>query len=162
MNMDIDLIGLQELQRRLKGLGNEKQLKKAARSSLRKGAAPVRKSAQDGAKRIDDPETAEMIYKNVAVRAGGARAERRVGGAMVKVGVLGGARNMSKYGEFKGGGKSNPGGDTFYWRFHEFGTSQMAARPFMQPAMSQNTSKATDLFVQDFNLQIDRMLKNVP
>lgn len=162
MRSSVSLEGLTQLNGILKSLGDERSLKKSARSSLRKGATPIRKSAQDGAKRIDDPETAEMIYKNVAVRAGGARAERRVGGAMVKVGVLGGARNMSKYGEFKGGGKSNPGGDTFYWRFHEFGTSQMAARPFMQPAMSQNTSRATDLFVQDFNLQIDRMLKNVP
>lgn len=161
MNMDIDLIGLQELQRRLKGLGNEKQLKKAARSSLRKGAAPVRKSAQDGAKRIDDPETAEMIYKNVVVRGGGARGERRVGGAMVRVGILGGARNMSKYGEFKGAGKSNPGGDTWYWRLIEFGTSQHADRPFMRPALASNTGKATDLFVQDFNLQIARLLNNV-
>lgn len=161
MKMDIDLVGLQEVQRRLKRLGDEKRIKKSARSSLRKGAAPVRKSAQDGAKRIDDPETAEMIYRNVAIRGGGARGERRVGGAMVRVGILGGARNMSKYGEFKGGGKSNPGGDTWYWRLIEFGTSQQAARPFMQTALASNTGRSTDLFVQDFNLQITRMLNDV-
>lgn len=44
---------------------------------------------------------------------------------MMRVGILGGARDMGKYGEFKGAGKDNPGGDTFYWRFREFGTSKM-------------------------------------
>lgn len=161
MKMDIDIAGLQEVQRKLMRLGDEKRLKKSARSSLRKGAAPVRKSAREGAKRLDDPKTAEMIYKNVTIRGGGARGERRVGGAMVRVGILGGARDMSKYGEFKGGGKANPGGDTWYWRFLEFGTSQHAARPFMRPALASNTGESTDLFVQDFNLQITRILNDV-
>ena len=35
------------------------------------------------------------------------------------------------------------GTDAFYWTFVEFGTSKMAARPFIRPALEENTAQAT-------------------
>ena len=32
--------------------------------------------------------------------------------------------------------------DPFYWRFVEFGTSKMPAKPFMRPAFEQSKEKA--------------------
>jgi HK97 gp10 family phage protein len=57
------------------------------------------------------------------------------------------------------GSSGNPGGDTFYFRFLEFGTSKMAARPFIRPALSQNAQRATDVVVESLNKEIDKAIK---
>lgn len=77
---------------------------------------------------------------------------------MMRVGIRGGARDMGKYGEFKGAGKDNPGGDTFYWRFREFGTSNEPARPFMRPAMNENGDAAFQAVASDMTAQVDKEL----
>lgn len=135
--------------------------KRVVRRALRRGANVVLKAAREGAQRIDDPATSNSISKNLVVRGGGSRNERRAGGVMMRVGVRGGARDMSKYGEVKGQGKGNPGGDTFYWRFLEFGTQKMAARPFMRPALQNNTQAATDAFANALGTEIDKELAKV-
>lgn len=116
----------------------------------------IRDAVRANAKRIDDPETREMIWKNVAVAGGGSKREKRVGGPMMRVGIRGGARNMQKYGEFKGKGKGNPGGDTWYWRLVEFGTSRTAAKPFMRPAMNNNAGKAAQVVSEAMNVEFDK------
>jgi HK97 gp10 family phage protein len=35
----------------------------------------------------------------------------------------------------------------------------MAARPFMRPALSENTAQATDIFVKEYEKAIDRAIK---
>ena len=126
--------------------------------SLRKGANVIRDAARGNAKRLDDPDTSESIAKNIAVQSGNRRRERQEGGPVMRVGVMGGARDMGKYGEFKGAGKGNPGGDTFYWRFLEFGTSKMAARPFMRPAMATAGGAALDATVAAMQSETDKEL----
>lgn len=37
-------------------------------------------------------------------------------------------------------------GDTFYWRYLEFGTSKMAARPFLRPAFEAQKNAAIEVF----------------
>ncbi|MNN92971.1 hypothetical protein D3C81_2113340 [compost metagenome] len=58
-----------------------------------------------------------------------------------------------------GGSASNPGGDTWYWRMLEFGTSRMAARPFLRPVADQAGQKAVDTFARHFNQALDRALR---
>lgn len=135
--------------------------KRAARRALRRGANVVLKAAREGAQRVDDPSTPNNIARNIVVRGGGSRNERRAGGVMMRVGIRGGARDMSKYGEVKGQGKGNPGGDTFYWRFLEFGTQKMVARPFMRRALENNTQAATDAFADALGTEIDKELAKV-
>lgn len=146
--------------KRLEALGG-KEGKNAARRALRRGANVVLKDARERARRLDDPRTAENIARNLTARGGGSRREQRAGGVMTRVGVRGGARNMEKYGEFKGQGKANPGGDTWYWRLLEFGTVKMAARPFMRPALQNNTQAATDAFANALGTEIDKELAKV-
>lgn len=153
--------GLDELDAKLKKLADPKRIKNAARRSLRRGANVVAAAAKRNAGQIDDPKTRNSIQKNIAVRGGGSRRERRVGGAMMRVGIRGGARNMSKYGEFKGSGSANPGGDTFYWRFLEFGTSQIAARPFMRNAMAQSADQAVSTIAKATNVEVDKELAKI-
>src|SRR5690606_36689707 len=109
------------------------------RRALRKGAKAVRKAARNNAKRIDDPETRERIWKNISVQGGGRRREKQAGGPMMRVGVRGGARPLKK-----GTETGLPGGNTTHWRFVEFGTSKAAVRTFMRPALANNVDAATN------------------
>jgi HK97 gp10 family phage protein len=45
-----------------------------------------------------------------------------------------------------GGQRTQIAGDVFYWRFVEFGTSKMAARPFLRPAFEAQKLNAIDKF----------------
>lgn len=105
------------------------------RRSLRKGANVIRDAARNNAKRFDDPDTTDRIWKNITTQSGGSRLERKLGGPAMRIGVMGGAKSKKGGGTYQvGGSKENPGGDTWYWRLLEFGTSKMRAQPFLRPA----------------------------
>lgn len=142
MDFQVKLTGTDQI---LKNLGAlpERVGRNAMRRALRKGANVIRDAARVNARRVDDTLTRENIAKNIVTQGGGRKFEKREGGPAMRVGVLGGAKSKRGGGTYAvGGSKANPGGDTFYWRFLEFGTSQMAARPFMRPAMNEGASKA--------------------
>lgn len=155
--------GLEELQKQLKKISEETS-DKSAKFALRKSAQLVAKEAAEGAKKIDDPNTAEEIAKNIVdgnkypgVRARSARGNRAGGGIGMRVGVQGGAggnlkKGASHYDQF-------PGGDTRHWRFWEFGTEKMRAVPFMRPALSQNVGKAISEFVSQYRAALKRRAK---
>lgn len=142
---------------------------KGGRFALRKAANLVRDDAKRRAERIDDPKTANSIAANIAVRWDGKR-YRRTGDLKFRVGVLGGEytyvdssvnRRYGRAGQRyrRSGSKSNPGGDTFYWPFVEFGTERSRAQPFMRPALSENVLQATDEFSTHLVKSIDRAIK---
>ncbi|MFA6204227.1 MAG: HK97-gp10 family putative phage morphogenesis protein [Gallionella sp.] len=151
--------GLDSLLGKLENLTYQTK-KKGGRSALRKAAAYIRDIAKSNASRIDDPTTAEDISRNIVERWSG-KLNKRTGNLGFRIGVLGGARDYSASGEIKTGKSAslNPGGDTFYWRFIEFGREGVAARPFMRPALSEHTNDATDVFVQAYEKVIDRAIK---
>lgn len=141
--------GLDEIVRKLKSLP-EKIGQNATRRALRKGANVILQAARNNAKRIDDPETREQIWKNLAVASGGRKRERQAGGVIMRVGVRGGAR-------FNPEGDALPGGNTTgHWRFVELGTSQMRAQPFLTPAGAEQAGAAVAAVVADLNKQIDK------
>lgn len=176
MTESFELRGVNELMIKLEGLDDEAR-RKGGRAALRKAANLVRDAAIAGALELDDPETAEQIAKNIAVRWS-SKLYRSTGNLGFRVGVLGGARSTSRdalksarrrrrqgvkslddLGEIAGKGKLNPGGDTWYWRHVEFGTSDTSATPFMRPALSNNVAAATDVFIREFDKAIDRAIK---
>lgn len=140
--------GLDDIVRKLKLLP-EKIGRNAMRRSLRKGANVIRDAARNNAKRIDDPETREQIWKNIAVASGGRKREKQAGGVMMRVGVRGGARPTK-------GDNGAPGGNTTYWRFIELGTSEMRAQPFLTPAGAEKAGAAIAAIVTDMQKQVDR------
>jgi HK97 gp10 family phage protein len=139
----VTLKGLDPILDRLRQLP-PRAANRAMRRALRKGGNVIRDVARSNARAIDNPETSNAIFRNIVVQGGGRRTERREGGPVMRVGVLGGARNYAAYGEIKTGrsGKGNPGGDTWYWRLVEFGTARTRARPFMRPAMQSGSAAA--------------------
>lgn len=156
--VELNIIGLDEIQEKIKLLAKETQGRVTA-SALRKAADLVRDSAKGRYQltRHDDPDTPEKIDLNIVTRKG----KSPPGDIKYRVGVLGGARDYEAYGEIKTGksASANPGGDTFYWRFLEFGTERIRATPFMRPALSENVEKATKRFVREYDAATFRALK---
>lgn len=131
--------------------------KKGGRRALAKAASIVRAAARQNALGVDDASTREMIAKNIAMQWM-ARMNRQTGDLGYRIGVRGGARDMSEYGELGGEGKNNPGGDTWYWRLVEFGTWRTKANPFMRTALASNIQQATNAFAIELERQIDKVV----
>lgn len=52
--------------------------------------------------------------------------------------------------------------DSYYWRFVEFGTSKMAAHPFMRPAFESKKMAAVDAMKSSLAESIPREVENLP
>ena len=157
--------GLDDVTAKMRELSNPKKQKNAATRSARKAMAVVRKAAVANAKALDDSNSPERIWKNIQVKA----SKTRQGLVIMRVGVRGGAMSYANTKENvrKGkigkkyltpGDKTNPGGDTWYWRLVEVGTSRSAAKPFLRPALNNNVDSVQDGFVTDFKDQLDKEL----
>ena len=160
-SFDFELKGTEQLILKLKGLSNDLKYK-GGRAALRKAANLVRNAGIQNAGGVNDPKTPEEIAKNIVVRWS-SKTFKNTGDLAFRVGVLGGARQDSQaykdIGVYKGKGKANPGGDTFYWRFVEFGTARSRAQPFMRRALSENITAATDEFIKQYEKGLDRAIK---
>ncbi|AOY88650.1 hypothetical protein BKP64_10970 [Marinobacter salinus] len=163
-----ELNGLPELLGKLEGLEFDMK-RKGGRFALRKAAQVLRDQGRENAERVDDPQTPESIAENIVERWSG-RTFKRTGNMKFRVGVLGGARQYANTRENvrKGragqsyrtdGDKSNPGGDTWYWRLLEFGTENMGAQPIFRPVPAQAGQAAADEFVRQYSKKIDRVLR---
>ena len=137
--------GLDPILKKLKALGSEKLRVKGVRAAATRAMRIVRDAARSKAKGFDDPETGSNIAKNITTR-NDAKGGKRIGGVVVKVGVIGGARPR----------KGTE--DTGHWRMKEFGTSKMPAEPFMRPALEGNVQQVTDTFVAELDKQIDKIV----
>lgn len=149
MSVDFNIHGLELVQEKLKRLGNPRLIKNAARRSARKTMAIVRDAARANAKALDDPQTSEKIWKNIAIAAGKTRNPNEV---VMRVGVRGGA-------SFSNPNPPNTsGGDTRHWRWLEFGSVHNPPTPFMRPALQNNIQAVTNSFAKNFNTEIDKEL----
>lgn len=84
------------------------------------------------------------VRKNISVRP--SKFARQAGneGVFVNVRPIGNkAARVKKYGKE---GAANPN-DPFYWRFLEFGTKWMRARPFLRPAVESKGEEAIAAFM---------------
>lgn len=133
---------------------NEDMRKKGGRFALRKAANLIRDKAKEGAKRIDDPESAADIAENITVRFS-SRTFKRNGNLMFRVGVMGGAGGNASGAAYDG----LPGKDTRHWRHVEFGTELAPAQPFMRRALAENVDAATAEFVTQYDKAVDRALR---
>lgn len=153
----LNIRGLDAALGKLRALRGKEQIK-AVRQALRKGANIVRKDAQARAKALDDPSTTQAIHKEIVVRQG----RFRNGELSMRVGVRGGAKayvdSARNRREGRVGRAYEGGGNVYHWRFLEFGTSKMAARPFMRPALEGNVEKVIDAFGGDLEASIDKIM----
>lgn len=164
--IEFNLVGLDSLLGKLAVVNSETK-RKGGRAALRKAAQLVSAAAKTNAQLLDDPQTSTEISKNIAIRWNSSLF-RRTGDLGFRVGILGGAKEIKNYytrrgrkgGTYEVGGDSgNPGGDTFYWRFLEFGTSKMRAQPFLRKALADNIELATSTFISEYERAISRAIK---
>jgi len=168
---------------------------KFARRGIRRGATVVRDAVRRRAEAIDDPSTDTKIAKNIVVQS--SRRNSGKGQVGVRVGILGGARKYANTREnirsgkagkvYKtAGDKSNPGGDTWYWRFIEFGRGRVVAKkkqlanrrssgvqffgdevrpakaqPFMRPGFAESVEPATAATAASISADLDNMFRGV-
>jgi HK97 gp10 family phage protein len=128
--------------------------KKGGRFALRKAAQVMVKAAQQNAQRLDDPETAADIAKNIVERWNG-RLNKATGDLGFRVGVQGGAGGNKKASALD----SLPGHDTRHWRYVEFGTEKTAAQSFFVPAFKANLQAATTEFIVQYGAALDRAIR---
>lgn len=153
MSVEFNIEGLDEVQEKFKRLANPRLMKNAARRSMRKAMAIVRDAARANAKGLDDPETTEKIWKNIAIAAGKTRNPNEV---VMRVGVRGGAAQNAN--TDKAALSKLSGGITTYWRYLEFGSVHSPPTPFMRPALQNNIQAVTNSFAENFNKEIDKEL----
>lgn len=112
----------------------------------------VRDAARRAAKEFDDEKSPAAIWRNVYVQQSRSQS-RAVGGVVMRVGILGGART---------GGKSEtasgyPGGDTRHWRHVELGTEDTRAQPFLRPALEQNAQEVLTTLADALRAEVAKL-----
>lgn len=156
MEAEINVAQFDAIMKRLTQLGPQLQ-KGAIRRAGTKAMRIVRDAARNSA-----PVRSGKLRKEIVTR-NNARRGRQIGGAVIQVGVRGGAkqyqdnsrnRRMQRVGQSYEGG-----GNVFYWRFLEFGTKYIRARPFMRPALANNVTAVTDTFANELEREIQKALQ---
>jgi HK97 gp10 family phage protein len=151
-SVEFKIEGLESLLGKLDSVTHDVK-RKGGRSALRKAAKLIADKAKEGAARIDDPETGRSIAANIGLRWNG-RLFKRTGDLGFRVGVQHGAVIKTK-----GNPDTGINGPTGHWRLLEFGTSKMAAQPFMRSALANNIAAATSAFVTAYEKAIDSAIK---
>lgn len=139
---DFKIEGLDAALAKLRAVRKEVSIK-GVKAAATRAMRIVRDAARARSKGLNDPATASTIWKEIQTRVN-TKAGKREGGVVVQVGVRGGAKPR----------KGDE--DTGHWRFLELGTSQMAAQPFMRPALADNVAAVTAKFVAELEPQIDK------
>jgi len=127
----VQVKGLDELKRKLADVPKALR-KRVLRNALAAGAREVRDVAKRNAPVLNLGTSMKAPYRKAgtvrdAIRVRTSKADRKAGDVGVFVNV-----RPAKAGQR---GAKNPN-DPFYWRFLEFGTKKMPARPFLQRATS--------------------------
>ncbi|MEN6635553.1 MAG: HK97-gp10 family putative phage morphogenesis protein [Clostridiaceae bacterium] len=128
---------------------------KAVRSALRKAGQVISKEAKQAAPVLSAPTKTRKpgtVKKAIAVRA--SKFARQAGneGVFINVRPLRGSRQKA----LGKAGAKNPN-DPFYWRFQEFGTKKMKARPFLSPAAENKGNEAIKTFMDSVIPQIEKL-----
>jgi HK97 gp10 family phage protein len=144
------ITGLRDFQSKLREIPKTLR-RRVLRNALAAGARIVRDEAKRQAP-VLSPENRSVPYRTpgtvrraISVRT--SKADRREGNVGVFVNVRpakSGAR-----------GAKSPS-DPFYWRFLEFGTSKMAARPFLRPA-AQKLRESLAVFERELDRWITKV-----
>lgn len=82
-----------------------------------------------------------------------------------RVGVKGGARSFANTQKNRRAGKVGKKyttvGTTYWWRFLEFGTEKMQAKPFLVPAFESKKDEALDVIARELDAGITRAAAKV-
>ena len=154
----VQIKGLAELNRALAELP-PRLARNVLRGSVAAGAAVIRQEAKERAPRYAGEVAAGHPPPGTLKRAIYSAQARRLSSLLEQVyhvGVVSGKR--AKVGKTKSG-KSK---DAYYWRFVEFGTVKMAARPFLRPAFEAKKLEAVEAIRRYMAERIAREVNQLP
>ena len=153
--LQVKLEGVDDLKRALAD-ASVKIRTKAVRSALREAGKVIQSAARASAPVLSVPTKTRKsgtVKRNIAVRA--SKFARQAGNEGVYINVRG-IRSKARVKKLGKAGATNPN-DPFYWRFLEFGTRKMAARPFLVPAAKAQGEAAIAKFMQSVIPQIEKL-----
>ncbi len=150
VDVTVKIEGLADIERKLKLLP-QRVGRNALKRAMRKGANVIRDQARNNFGSINDPGTPENIAKNVVVQSGSRKREKQEQAVVMRIGVLGGSRAKKRK-----DASGNPGGDTWYWRLLEFGTSRFAAKAPMRKDMAAGAEKAFSVTAANMASETDK------
>ena len=134
----------------------KKLQRKAAKIAARRGMNIVRDEARRNARKIDDPVSRNTIWKNIRTQEA-TRSGRRIGGVVMRVGVVGTAQLGKKRAQREAESANLPGKATQHWRMFEFGSKTTRAQPFMRPALASKVNAVTDKVAAELSAAIERL-----
>lgn len=130
-----------------------------ARVALARGAKVIRDDS-----RVRAPKDTGALVANIVMQRDRQPQESGVNERYV-VGVRGGARRYAntKRNVRKGraGKEYTTAGNTYYWRFKEFGTEKMPAEPFLRPAFESQKENALAVITDTLAKGIQAAAKKV-
>ena len=158
--LTIKIEGAEKIIDRLSTLPDKLQ-KKAAKVAARRAMAIVRDEARRNAKKLDDKDSPNAIWKNIRVQEA-TRSGRRIGGVVMRVGVAGTAILRKKRAVREAESADLPGKATQHWRLFEFGSKNTPAQPFLRPAMATKQNAVIEKVVAELSAAIDRLAASAP
>lgn len=141
----LDVSGMLDLDRELELL-SKAESRTVLRQAVRAGAAVIQAEARSRA-----PERTGKLKRNIIIANGKGDATQASAGIRVRGTNPSGTNSDNT----KKAIRSN---NSFYWRFVELGTSNMAAIPFMRPAFDAKADEAAQVTIDRAIQAIDEVL----
>lgn len=148
----IEVRGLAQLNKALKTLPETVQRNVLSRAVVR-GARIIQRAAKSRA-----PVLSGNLRKNIIVSRGVRRGTEASAFVIIRKWSQKAIAAFKKRSKKKG--RANPR-DPFYWQFLEFGTSKMAARPFMRPAFEAKKEEAAKEVRDALREEIEKELRKL-
>lgn len=152
--VNVRINGLREIQAAMAELPRRVD-KKVMDAGLLDGARIVRDDAKNRVPLLKEPDARRRRGTlRRAIRAGRVRPTQYAATVWVRIRQLSGRQRASFKAKNRGAkGADNPN-DPFYWRFVEFGTSKMPAKPFLRPAFEARKTEAVNKAIATFRTRI--------
>ncbi|WP_035060605.1 HK97-gp10 family putative phage morphogenesis protein [Andreprevotia chitinilytica] len=146
--------GLAELTAKLNSL-SDKAGKKAVQKALGAGAKPIVKEIR---RRV--PKDTGFLRKQINARKSRSKLLVQIGVRLALKPVRGdkGAYRIHQRAKISPAGRLQ-NANAFYWYYLEFGTSKMAAQPFMQPGFDAKKDDALDAIVDSLRRDVNEAIR---
>jgi HK97 gp10 family phage protein len=138
----IQITGLSDLEKNLEQF-SDRIAKNILRGAVSAGAAVIRNEA-----RLKAPKDTGEMARDIMIK----RARDSRGSGLITYHVFVRTGKKSRL----AGKKRNVNRDSFYWRFVEFGTAKMSAKPFMRPAFDTAKERAVQAIKEYLAARIDK------